>query len=405
MKHYIGSLSVALLFSCASAAGAQWNPGGGDHGGDDWTPPNGETIWGVHTNVGVFKVASGVVVDIKAEAGSNLASIEVNCDSAVIDGIINGIGKGFFANANTSSAGKEGSPTGPALNDWGGGGGGGNGGAGGDGGVPANGGDGGVIAGTAGDEAASIGSGGGHAYAVSQGFGGDGGPGGAGIKIKAATGGITVSGSILADGAFGLSAAFGFGGGGGGAGGSIVLVACAGDVVNTGVLSVIGGDGGIAFSVYNDGGGGGGGGGYIKLIATGSTTIGTALVLEGLGGSSSGGNPPGDDGNPGVVVTNTITECVFVELNCINGFDDDGDGFVDCDDSDCAPNSVCGGPGAGPGGGGGGSEGDGHPGRGPGGLFTCSSTPAGHAAPMRPLACALLVVLLGVAARRTLTGS
>jgi hypothetical protein len=47
-------------------AEAQWTAlGGGDHGGADWTPANGSTIAGVHTNIGTFTIPAGYTVYVK----------------------------------------------------------------------------------------------------------------------------------------------------------------------------------------------------------------------------------------------------------------------------------------------------------------------------------------------------
>lgn len=65
--------------------------------------------------------------------------------------------------------------------------------------------------------------------------------------------------------------------------------------------------------------------------------------------STEGSNPdPDADNNP---VDNAELTYMNVNENCLNGVDDDGDGFIDCDDVDCNDYSGCGGVGGGSGGG------------------------------------------------------
>ena len=65
--------------------------------------------------------------------------------------------------------------------------------------------------------------------------------------------------------------------------------------------------------------------------------------------STDGTNPdPDANNNP---ADNFEKTCVNINEICNNGIDDDGDGFIDCEDNDCVENAECGGPGGAGGGG------------------------------------------------------
>jgi len=136
------------------------------------------------------------------------------------------------------------------------------------------------------------GSGGGNLYARAPATGG----GGGGAIEVGAVGGITVSGSILADGGSGA-----YDGSGGGSGGGIFLH---GDsVALLGVLSAQGGSG-----YYFPQGGGGGGGGQVFIQTEPGGFIGNVGGINVSGGSGSTTFPFGEmfsaAGDPGVVDIN-----------------------------------------------------------------------------------------------------
>lgn len=107
-----------------------------------------------------------------------------------------------------------------------------------------------------------------------------GGAGGGGVKLET-PGTLTVSGSIIADGANGYYA---YRGPGGGAGGSIWLIAT--NLAGAGLVQADGGDV-PGNSGYSDNGGGGGGG-RIALYYTSNTFSGTVAARGGASGDSSG---------------------------------------------------------------------------------------------------------------------
>lgn len=114
-------------------------------------------------------------------------------------------------------------------------------------------------------------------------LGGGGGSGpigadGGGTLTIIAKGPISNTGEIRADGQSGTN-----GGSGGGAGG-IVILASGDSIVNSGTISVRGGDGASATAADRVGPGGGGGGGIVHLISP-AILQGTIDVAEGAGGT------------------------------------------------------------------------------------------------------------------------
>ena len=152
------------------------------------------------------------------------------------------------------------------------------------------------------------GSGGNHCDGFGAFQGSAGGAGGAAITLS---GEITLTGSILADGADGvdgnMSVQYGDAAGGGGSGGGILLN---GVLTISGTLSAHGGNGGDASPQIYAEGGGGGGGGRIKL--TGTLAPGSAFSTNVLGGSAGTSTGVGTDAVAGGagVVSNTTTAAV-----------------------------------------------------------------------------------------------
>ena len=76
------------------------NTGGGDHGGDDWTPVDALTISGVHTNISTFTVTNGYTITLTAGT-----ACEINAGTISVVGTINGNAKGGVGSGGYSSSG------------------------------------------------------------------------------------------------------------------------------------------------------------------------------------------------------------------------------------------------------------------------------------------------------------
>jgi hypothetical protein len=100
-----------------------------------------------------------------------------------------------------------------------------------------------------------------------------------------------------------LTVANGSTGGGGGGGGGAILIAATGKVTLSGTIRAKGGDGGYPspFGVggVDGGSGGGGSGGMIRVLASNIVTGGTMDVSGGAGSSPDGGHYPVADGGAG----------------------------------------------------------------------------------------------------------
>ncbi len=271
---------------------------GGDLGGADLIPNNGDVLSGTFTNVGLFHVKAGVTVTVQPGI-----ILDVTSSSTIIDGVLDANGAGSAGGAQKSPPPANGNPGfGPGRGNFGeagpcvhggGGGGAGYGGAGGTGGYvfnnntgvyPNNGG----TYGSDTNGTIELGSGGGGGGSScdppATNFGAAGGAGGGAIRI--ATGSLTVNGTISANGATGGGAPSDGGAGGGGSGGGIALFATT--VAGAGVVSAKGGTGGTEVNSGFEGDGGGGGGGKIKL--SGSVTFTTAVNGGAPGGPCTGGS-------------------------------------------------------------------------------------------------------------------
>lgn len=341
---------------------------GGDFGGNNLTPEDGDILFGTFTNVGLFHIIAGRTVYV-----AQGVPLSITADQHQIDGTLDGTGRGHLGgdsvqnalfsdifdcfNANGTTRGNSGSDDGGGTGgsfgcrfSGSGGGGGGYGGAGGqsgsaDGNVapPASGG-----AENGNESAMSIemGSGGGSGsdYDADDGNSGAGGRGGGKISLFGQII-LTSTGKIIANGAKGqpgLSpltlSTIGTAAGGGGSGGGILLVndtndasELDGELIATGGLGGLLGElpGGIA--PHFGSGGGGGGGGRIKYF--GPTEFGTNFkcIVSGANGGVfaedpiSSPNPtqatPGGDGtcHDGTTLPNPIVDA-------------DGDGVDDSDD-------------------------------------------------------------------------
>ena len=265
-----------------------------DHNGADWTPTNGLTLTGIHTNVNLFTITSGYTCNIATGVPFEVYAVE-----SIISGTIDGDGRGYPGGyINNNGAGPGGGIQG--MTNIAGSGGGGYGGAGGNG----------------QNDYAGVGTGGSSyglsdEYIIQRGSGGGGGSSGGGWATRGGTGGgsilicsnkITITGIIKCN---GINAESDTGGaGGGGAGGGILLIANDLDVMNA-ILRCLGGSGG------NGGGtsdGGGGAGGRIKGLC--SHLVGN-LTSQSLVTAGSGG-PSGDAGSVGTIHSNSyLGRCDF----------------------------------------------------------------------------------------------
>ncbi len=135
----------------------------------------------------------------------------------------------------------------------------------------------------------SLGSGGGNDDYGSAGYGG---AGGGAVKLMAASGTVTINGTLSANGNNGIGVA-NYGAGGGGGGGSVWIVCDKLD--GGGLLAAKGGTGVSGFTA-----GGGGAGGRMALSYTTSTFTGTVSVASGTGGAA-GDRPAGQAGYPGTL--------------------------------------------------------------------------------------------------------
>lgn len=280
---------------------------GGDFGGANLTPNNGDILSGVFTNVGAFSVSAGTTVFVQSNTALSIAANTIS-----ILGTLDGSGAGFAGGAAVANGGAgSGNP--------GGGTGGGGGGLFGPS-VHGSGGGGGGYGGNGGDSASVFGSGpppalGGASYgdatssAVQQGSGGGGGApyntsaGGASGAGGSGGGSISLFGSTIDLGPLGSILASGFNGtdgvpygtrvatsaGGGGSGGGVLLD---GLLSLDGLIDVSGGDGGNGSTQLFGSGGGGGAGGRIKLFGVAGSTFGAGFSFDIAGGV--GGNYASD---------------------------------------------------------------------------------------------------------------
>jgi hypothetical protein len=174
-----------------------------------------------------------------------------------------------------------------------------------------------AVAGTAGaNQTNTVGGAGGAGGAASGGGVGGGPAGGTATAPTAVLGGVprswwqasimrTLSSVQLVGGAGGGggTAVTSSTGGGGGGGGGIVWIA-AKLLMNSGSISVKGGDGrAAAGSGTGAGGGGSGGGGCIMLIVGAGSTVGSTDVTAGSGGALQGAGRTGAAGSSGQVIT------------------------------------------------------------------------------------------------------
>lgn len=305
-------LGLALTFAPLALAWAWTDLGGGDHGGADWTLSANTNIAGIHTNIGTFRIESGVVATVQPWDGTNNGTVEIHADTIDVFGTLSANGSGFGRGQGPGAA------SGNFLGTGGcgeGGGGAGYGGIGGSGGSACG------VAGTAAN--------GGPAYGTNEfespppgladlllGSGGAAGNGGSvpgpfslgGGAILLSANAATLN-NVTADGTSGGPTTDGFcngnlyvGGAGGGSGGTVLISATSLTVLES--LSARGGNGqpGQHNYCFQAGGGGGGAGGRIKILASSRNDF-TPSVDGGLGGAGGdqGGGNAGTNGASGTV--------------------------------------------------------------------------------------------------------
>jgi hypothetical protein len=246
---------------------------------------------------GSFAASGTLDVDwFELRAGDTLtlrsgAPLRITAQRIVIDGTIDGVGRGHPGGALPGPG--EGPGGGQPAPDASGAGGGGHGGKGGAGGTDTagNGGPGGAVNGSETDDAIGLGSGGGSTTTRA------GGAGGGALSLVGWV--ISATGAIRLDGEAGAGLAGQ--NGGGGAGGGLLVAGHALDLDGA-TLSATGGAGGPCANAGNDGGGGGGGGRVkIRHRAGGLYAPATISVSGGKGGDEAGTTAPGETGSRGTV--------------------------------------------------------------------------------------------------------
>lgn len=327
-----------FLLAFALPLFAQWTPtGGGDHGGANWFPSDGDSIAGIHTGIDTFRIHPSFFIPIKHHDGADFGFLDIEAAAIIIEGELNAVGAGHPGGAggiSTSAispryrrggrAGEAGegisggcpgdtgyyggAVTTPVGQAWGGGGGAGGGRGGGYGGASCNGGTGGSgncvdlwpyfasggAAGIGGSGAGTCPSGTDYTYGTSDGNDIDMGSGGGG----AGGGGNSGNTDLYGD----------SGAAGGAGGGMIRLVAdtiyISGLIIVDGTAGGPGGDGGDGDYYQGDAAGGGGGGagggsgGGIFLKAP-KMQLASSALLSLMGGNGGSGGDMGSGGPPG----------------------------------------------------------------------------------------------------------
>lgn len=323
-------LALALLLT-ASAEAATIS--GGDYGGLDLIPANGDTLSGTFTHVGKFEVGPGTMVFVAPLAsGTNLI---VYATTVAIYGIIEASGRGQPGGAGGApgSSGLSGSGGGTGYTGGGGGGasgkGGGGGGAGGSGGAGAGAGSGagGAFYGSTGTVTNPIsaddafqGSGGGGGGGGASLDGGAGGAGGGAVYIEASS--VTISGAIIVSGSTATAVSdTGVGlhpaaGGGGSAGTILLRVTGALSLLTGSRLTANGGTGGdvlLSFCSTLDPGGGGSGGRVMifyqkadSFTASISTAAGSVGGTGGFCGTNNVDAPVPQPGSSGTISVGVV---------------------------------------------------------------------------------------------------
>lgn len=270
------AVSLSSFYVYKKTARAWTDTGGGDHGGADWTPSNGVSIAGTHTNIGTFTITAGYTVYIQAFDGSNYGWLSVSANTVNVVGTLTASGKGYGGGGGGGGGGGDSDYDCGVVGQGAGGGSGDNGG--GNGNTGSNEGGGNDDAGAGGS-----GNGGGGSFAGSGGSGGSA-PSGSGVSGN--SGSVGGRGGYATSGGQGDSStdeSINIGSGGAGAGGG-----SGGNHRWGGAWEGGGGGGG--------GAGGGYGGGYIKLYAVNAFTLSGSISTTGqIGSNGSNGKGTGQD--------------------------------------------------------------------------------------------------------------
>ncbi|MCF7846207.1 MAG: hypothetical protein K9L85_03125 [Candidatus Peribacteraceae bacterium] len=99
-KKILLALACLAVFIYADPALAWSDLGGGDHGGADWSPANGTSISGEHTNIGTFTVSGTAYVN---------NNVTIDAENINIIGTLNAAGRGYLGGYGGSGGSAEGS--------------------------------------------------------------------------------------------------------------------------------------------------------------------------------------------------------------------------------------------------------------------------------------------------------
>ncbi|MBT4870690.1 MAG: hypothetical protein HON47_03895 [Candidatus Diapherotrites archaeon] len=76
-----------------------------DHGGADWIISSDSQIVGKHTNIGNFRIDSGIIATVKPFDGTNCGLLDINANNIIINGKIDATGAGYGGGAGGGGGG------------------------------------------------------------------------------------------------------------------------------------------------------------------------------------------------------------------------------------------------------------------------------------------------------------
>ena len=88
--------TLATLVPCFhNSLAADWPPA--DHGGADVVPVDGDSIWGMHTGIGTFRITSGSLVYVRPYDGQDTftGTLEVHAQRVEVEGTLDATGAGY----------------------------------------------------------------------------------------------------------------------------------------------------------------------------------------------------------------------------------------------------------------------------------------------------------------------